>query len=71
MLRSPSGKGKIEIGMVFVCGARSKNKRVIFLCNRLHLVELASRRFTKASIARGIIQGEEINYPKGKRHASN
>lgn len=58
MLCSPTGSGKTEIGMALVRGARSKHKRVIFLCNRVHLVEQTSRRFTKAGISHGIIQGE-------------
>lgn len=58
MLCSPTGSGKTEIGMALVRGARAKHKRVIFLCNRVHLVEQTARRFTKAGIAHGIIQGE-------------
>jgi superfamily II DNA or RNA helicase len=58
MLCSPTGSGKTEIGMALVRGARAKRKRVAFLCNRVHLVEQTSRRFTRAGIAHGIIQGE-------------
>lgn len=58
MLCSPTGSGKTEIGMALVRGARAKHKRVIFLCNRVHLVEQTARRFTKAGIMHGIIQGE-------------
>lgn len=58
MLCSPTGSGKTEIGMALVRGARAKHKRVIFLCNRVHLVEQTSRRFRKAGISHGIIQGE-------------
>lgn len=58
MLCSPTGSGKTEIGMALVHGARAKHKRVLFLCNRVHLVEQTSRRFTKAGIAHGIIQGD-------------
>ena len=57
MLCSPTGSGKTEIGMALVKGARSKGKRVAFLCNRVHLVEQTSRRFTRSGIAHGIIQG--------------
>jgi superfamily II DNA or RNA helicase len=46
------------MGMALVRGARAKRKRVIFLCNRVHLVEQTSRRFKKAGIEHGIIQGE-------------
>jgi superfamily II DNA or RNA helicase len=58
MLCSPTGSGKTEMGMALVRGARAKHKRVIFLCNRVHLVEQTSRRFTKAGIAHGIVQGD-------------
>ncbi|WP_082577612.1 MULTISPECIES: DEAD/DEAH box helicase [unclassified Massilia] len=58
MLCSPTGSGKTEMGMALVRGARAKRKRVIFLCNRVHLVEQTSRRFKKAGIDHGIIQGE-------------
>lgn len=58
MLCSPTGSGKTEIGMAIVRGARSKHKRVIFLCNRVHLVEQTARRFKKAGIDHGVIQGE-------------
>nr|WP_141839446.1 DEAD/DEAH box helicase [Herbaspirillum sp. SJZ107] len=58
MLCSPTGSGKTEMGMALVRGVQAKRKRVIFLCNRVHLVEQTSRRFTKAGITHGIIQGE-------------
>jgi superfamily II DNA or RNA helicase len=58
MLCSPTGSGKTEIGMALVKGARAKHKRVAFLCNRVHLIEQTSRRFTRSGIAHGIIQGE-------------
>lgn len=57
MLCSPTGSGKTEVGMALVKGALAKRKRVAFLCNRIHLVEQTSRRFTKAGIRHGIIQG--------------
>jgi superfamily II DNA or RNA helicase len=58
ILCSPTGSGKTEIGMAIVKGAIAKGKRVGFLCNRIHLVGQTSRRFTKAGIAHGVIQGE-------------
>jgi superfamily II DNA or RNA helicase len=33
---------------------------VIFLCNRVHLAEQTTRRFKKAGIEHGIIEGENI-----------
>jgi superfamily II DNA or RNA helicase len=58
LLNSPTGSGKTEMGMAIVKGARLKHRRVAFLCNRVHLVEQTSRRFTRSGISHGIIQGE-------------
>ncbi len=57
-LYSPTGSGKTEIGMAIIRGAIAKQKRVVFLCNRIHLVEQASRRFYASGINHGIIQGD-------------
>jgi superfamily II DNA or RNA helicase len=57
MLFSPTGSGKTEIAIGVIRGARLKGKRVVFLCNRVNLVEQASRRFLRAGIMHGIIQG--------------
>lgn len=61
MLVAPTGSGKTEMGMAMVRGARLKGKRVIFLCNRVHLVEQTSRRFVRAGIMHGVIQGENTS----------
>jgi superfamily II DNA or RNA helicase len=58
MLYSPTGSGKTEIGMAIIHGAIKKGKRVVFLCNRINLVNQASRRFNRSGISHGIIQGE-------------
>lgn len=57
VLYSPTGSGKTEMGGAVIKGARLKRKRVAFLCNRIHLVEQASRRFSNGGIQHGIIQG--------------
>ena len=57
VLMSPTGSGKTEIAMAVIYGAVLKGKRVVFLCNRINLVNQASRRFYKAGISHGIIQG--------------
>jgi superfamily II DNA or RNA helicase len=57
MLASPTGSGKTSVAMAMVKGALAKGKRVLFLCNRITLIEQTSRRFTEAGIAHGIIQG--------------
>jgi superfamily II DNA or RNA helicase len=61
ILCSPTGSGKTEIGMALVKGARLKRKRVAFLCNRIHLVEQTSRRFTRSGIVHGILQGSNTS----------
>ena len=58
VLMSPTGSGKTEIAMAVIYGAVMKGKRVVFLCNRINLVQQASRRFYKAGISHGIIQGQ-------------
>ncbi|SFB27772.1 Type III restriction enzyme, res subunit [Collimonas sp. OK607] len=57
MLYSPTGPGKTEIAMAIVKGACARNKRVVFLCNRIHLIVQPSRRFLSFGIANCIIQG--------------
>lgn len=61
MLYSPTGSGKTEIGIALIRAATAKGKRVVFLCNRIHLVAQASRRFAKAGIAHGVIQGDNTH----------
>lgn len=56
ILYSPTGSGKTEIAIAIVKAVLAKGKRVIFLANRIHLVEQASRRFYASGIEHGIIQ---------------
>lgn len=58
MLYSPTGSGKTEMGMALIKGAMAKRKRVAFLCNRIGLVAQTSKRFLRAGIAHGIVQGQ-------------
>lgn len=58
MLYSPTGSGKTEMALAIIHGALAKGKRAAFLCNRIHLVEQASRRFYASGIDHGIIQGD-------------
>lgn len=58
MAYSPTGSGKTEIAMAMIRGAIAKGKRVVFLCNRIGLVEQASRRFYASHIEHGVIQGD-------------
>lgn len=61
VLYSPTGSGKTEIGISLIKGAVAKGKRVVFLCNRVHLVAQASKRFARAGIAHGVIQGDNTH----------
>lgn len=63
LLYSPTGSGKTEMALAMVQGARLKNKRVAFLCNRIALVEQASKRFARALVPHGIIQGQNTFDP--------
>ncbi len=58
MLYSPTGSGKTEIAIALTRAAVAKGRRVVFLCNRIHLVGQASRRFFRAGIEHGVIQGD-------------
>jgi len=58
VLYSPTGSGKTEIGMEMIRLALGKGKRVAFLVNRIELCVQASRRFHKAGIEHGVIQGD-------------
>jgi superfamily II DNA or RNA helicase len=58
VLYSPTGSGKTVMATGLIFGARSKGKRVAFLCNRVQLVEQASKAFRKYGIEHGILQGE-------------
>lgn len=58
LIYGPTGSGKTEIGIEIMRAAREKNKRVAFLCNRITLVEQASRRLEKSGLPHGVIQGQ-------------
>lgn len=66
VLYSPTGSGKSEMGMEMIRLARSLDKRVLFVCNRVELVTQASRRFNAAKIFHGIIQGSNSGYVDSK-----
>lgn len=57
-LYSPTGSGKTEIAIALILLALGKGKRVAFLVNRIELCVQASRRFHKAGIEHGMIQGD-------------
>lgn len=57
-LYSPTGSGKTEIAIAMILLALGKGKRVAFVVNRIELCVQASRRFHKAGIDHGVIQGD-------------
>lgn len=58
VLYSPTGSGKTEMGIDMVRGARERDKRVLFVANRVELVGQAWRRFRKSGINAGIMQAD-------------
>lgn len=62
MLYSPTGSGKTEMGMTIIRGAHAKNKKVGFICNRIGLIDQASRRFNRAGIPHGIVQADNTHH---------
>ena len=56
ILYAPTGSGKTEIAMDMIRRALEKNKKVIFVCNRVDLVRQTSRRLDRSGIVHGIIQ---------------
>jgi DNA repair protein RadD len=57
MLYSSTGSGKTEIAMAMVKSAIAKKNRVLFVVNRVELINQTSKRFSRAGIHHGIIQG--------------
>ncbi len=66
VLYSPTGSGKTVMGMEIIRAAQAKGSRVMFVCDRIALVEQASREFDRYSISHGIVQGantRDTHYP--------
>jgi len=57
VLYAPTGSGKTCIGMDLIQRAIEKQKKVIFVCNRIELVKQTSKRISQDNIPHGIIQG--------------
>ncbi len=58
ILYSPTGTGKTEIAMGLIKLILEKSKKVLFVCNRINLIDQASRRFALSDISHGIVQGD-------------
>jgi len=61
MLYSPTGSGKTLLATSIIQLAREKNKRTVFVCNRVNLVRQASRVLTKYGIEHGIVQADNTH----------
>jgi superfamily II DNA or RNA helicase len=58
VLYAPTGSGKTEMGIDMTRGARERERRVLFVANRVELVGQAWRRFHKSGITAGVIQAD-------------
>lgn len=60
-LYAPTGAGKTELAIGISQLARAKNRRVMFLANRVELISQAAERFARYGIYPGILQGENTH----------
>jgi len=58
IIQAPTGSGKTEIGIDIIKRAVAKGTRVLFVCNRITLVDQAYRRFQDSGVFCGRIQGQ-------------
>lgn len=58
----PTGGGKTLLSIGVILSAVSKGNRVVFICNRIHLIEQASQVFALHNISFGVIQGDNTRY---------
>lgn len=63
VLVAATGAGKSVMAHDIVASAREKNKRVLFVVNRIQLVKQFSQRLNAANIPHGIIRGEDTHMP--------
>lgn len=63
VLVAPTGSGKSVMAHEIVARAREKGKRVLFVVNRIQLVNQFSRRLLQAGITHGIVRGEDTRAP--------
>lgn len=59
VLVAPTGAGKSVIAHEIVASAVSKGRRVLFVVNRVQLVQQFSERLTRAGLDHGIMRGED------------
>lgn len=61
ILYLPTGGGKTLTALYLIQSAMDKGTRVVFICNRRHLVAQASKVFTAYGVDHGILQGENTH----------
>ena len=66
LIYSPTGSGKTEISIEILRAAKERSARSAFICNRITLVEQASKRLEKSGLVHGIIQGQNTFGTKNK-----
>lgn len=57
-LMAPTGSGKTAIATEIIKRARAKGKRVMFVCDRVDLIDQTSEEFDAAGIEHGVIQAD-------------
>jgi superfamily II DNA or RNA helicase len=57
VLQLCTGAGKTRIASSMTLSAMNRSKRVLFVCDRIELIEQASERFDAEGIPHGVIQG--------------
>jgi DNA repair protein RadD len=62
VLQLPTGSGKTRVAAAITELVRSKGKRVLFLADRIELIDQASMRFDAEGIDHGIIQGQHFRW---------
>lgn len=64
LLQAPTAAGKTVIASEIIKGAMAKGNRVIFVCDRIELIDQTSATFDAFGIPHGVIQA---NHPKTNR----
>ena len=62
VLQLPTGGGKTELAIAIAQGALSRNNRMMFICERISLVEQAAIRFAQAGMHVGVLQGDHPGF---------
>ncbi len=65
VLTCPTGSGKTHIAIAIIHRALAKGKRIMFVCDRIELIDQTSRRFDEYGIPHGIIQADNERYNPG------